>query len=703
MAAPNESATSLRWLLDDLRAPLTAAWIDVRDRMRAPSDQTVMLTVDWISDPWITRGIQPANVLPIPTAAPIYDPPDDVDQWPDFNIGATLAAASLPLRRTSHDAFTVMLASVSAGPHNAGTAVEEFMASQQRITAYGDAQMIFGDQVRAWILGCIGSFLRDLVFTPPTTDPELIAQTTTLRLGAPRQFTLPDPWVASNRFGDRHLELLLNLTLQGNGTLAPFDPLDVRVGQGIPWQQAWRWLSLDVPAELTQSAIRLAARLLRSPGLRLGFRRALTSDDEELRTLATGVVRRWALTLKAMAWAEHALDLSWEVVRPADIACFAFSATKPEWPRRLIAISHRSAEVKPQLRHMQVWKSSRCAIDATYIPSWETNTGMIWGLFAASPAVVRVRTPGYDASVWCRREAEMVQHLIDRADYFANRFAGDLEPAQLGSLDEWETIARGAPRDELASIQPEFPAMGLTVWSPRPAPPWELAVLRAAGALRALSAYVGNSMMVNRIVGELVQHGDFTLIPPPTNHPEGWRAYAIIFLEVAAAAKPSQANPFWLRLPQNYGEDDLARDREIAQLIPNLRSGTPRLGDVLVAVEFLRTVWPIMVDERRGRFLILNLQGLSHQRWLEDPEWSLHRGLSALRGLPVPLWFLQLAGQQLSDWELRGDPPILTEHVDAQFGWMIEAPPVEGEWRARYPDDSGLDMSPSLRRLHGTS
>jgi hypothetical protein len=402
-----------------------------------------------------------------------------------------------------------------------------------------------------------------------------------------------------------------------------------------------------------------------------------------------------------MAWAEHALDLPWEVVRSADIACFAFSATKPEWPRRLIAISHRSAEVKPQLRSMQVWQSSRCAIDATYIPSWETNTGMIWGLFAASPAVVRVRTPGYAASIWCRREAEMVDHLVNRADYFANRLAGDLEPAQLGLLDEWETIARGAPRDALARIQADFPATGLTVWSPRPAPPWTLAIMRAAGALRALSAYVGNSMMVNRLVGELVQHGDFTPVPPPTNHPGGWRAYANIFLQVAATAKPSPADPFWLRLPESYSDDDLAHDRQITEFIPDLRSGTPQLGDVLVAVEFLRTVWPIMVDQHRGRFLILNLKGLSHQQWLEDPEWSLHRGLSVLRGLPVPLWFLQQAGQHLSDWELPGDPPILTEHLEAQFGWMLEASPVEAEWRARYPDDSGLDMSPSLRRLHG--
>ena len=138
--------------------------------------------------------------------------------------------------------------------------------------------------------------------------------------------------------------------------------------------------------------MRLAARLLRNRGLLQGLGHALAASDPEVRTLATAVLRRWALTLKAMVWAEHALGQSWDAVRPADIVCLAFSATKPEWPRRLLAISHRSFEVKPQLRKMGVWKSARCAIDATYVPSWETNTGMIWGLFAATPALVRVRT-----------------------------------------------------------------------------------------------------------------------------------------------------------------------------------------------------------------------------------------------------------------------------------------------------------------------
>lgn len=110
-----------------------------------------------------------------------------------------------------------------------------------------------------------------------------------------------------------------------------------------------------------------------------------------MQTMALAVVRRSLLTLKVMTWLEAALPDTWKVVRPQDLECFAFNALKPEWPRRLLGISHRSADVKAALIKMKVWRSSRCGIDANYVPAWETNTGMMWGLFAAAPAIARSR------------------------------------------------------------------------------------------------------------------------------------------------------------------------------------------------------------------------------------------------------------------------------------------------------------------------
>jgi organic radical activating enzyme len=113
------------------------------------------------------------------------------------------------------------------------------------------------------------SLLRGLVFYPADTDPEVIGEAAMVRSAAPLRMKLPETWVLANQFGERHLELLLNLTVQRNGRLAPLDPADLRIGQGVPWQQAWGWLSQDVPAERALDATRLAARLLRNSGLHL--------------------------------------------------------------------------------------------------------------------------------------------------------------------------------------------------------------------------------------------------------------------------------------------------------------------------------------------------------------------------------------------------------------------------------------------------
>ena len=40
--------------------------------------------------------------------------------------------------------------------------------------------------------------------------------------------------------------------------------------------------------------------------------------------------------------------------------------------------------------------------------------------------------------------------------------------------------------------------------------------------------------------------------------------------------------------------------------------------------------------------------------------------------LPMPVWIIQWAGQDVESWPLIGDAPIFTEHGEAQFGWMLE-------------------------------
>lgn len=692
----SESAASYCWLVDGLGigapdAPIEREWARVRDRMRRSNEQMVVFATDWISDPWLARGTRNDGIGGI---APAWDPPDTLNAWPTFGVAEHLREIGVAARETRSDVLArrlaVPAAAISVNPESA---VAEFVESEHLIRRHGDARMVFGDQVRAWLLAVGGPLLRGLLLTAGV-DEEVIAQHTTHRLVLPRAIGLPDMWLLADAFGEKRIELLLNVAMQADGTLAEFDPVDLRVGQGIPWQQSWGWLSETVDADLVRDAVRLAARLLRNAGVREGVARALRSRKEAERTVAVAVVRRWTLALQAMTWLEDALSAPWRDVRPADLACAAFASVKPEWPRRLLAISHRSAEVKPVLRGLHLWKSARCAIDATYLPAWETNTGMIWGLFGATPSIVRVDTPTYTASEWCRRESELIEYLAGTADYLRGRLVIDTDLEGLDGLAE--LADRWHPDRPTQWIMPEFPPL-LQVWTPQPVPPWEATILRAAGALRAMSASVHDPDLVNMIVGALTKDVEVP-IPPPTNHPGGWAAYARIFRELhALVPDPAPA----LSLPAEYGPEQVGKDVEVCSRIPDLSTGSPSLDDVLVAVEFLRTSWPTMVEEGRGRFLALNLRGHTSRSFADATDMSLQRGLVAFRSLPVPLWLLQLAGQDASSWGLPGDRPILTEHVDAQFGWLMETWHDPGEARAMYPGDSGLAVSPALRRLLG--
>jgi hypothetical protein len=694
----NESAAAFRWLADGLGlgrpgSVIDGPWQEVRDGMRRPRDQAVVFAVDWISDPWVARGVKETALAAV---APAWDPPDEIDAWPTFGAEAALSAVGIEARRTRDDVLAARLAEAGdAWRDHAAEAISEFYASEGRITQRGDLHMVLGEHVRAWLLSACGPLLRGVLLSP-SDDPEVVVLATAQRLNLPGRIELPATWVAANEFGEKHLELLLNVSLQPDGNLAPIDPADLRVGQGTAWRETWAWLSQEVSADVARDGVRLAARLLRNEAVRAAIIGALQSGDAAERTIAVGVVRRWALTLKAMSWVEDALAAPWIDVRPSDVVCLGFNAVKPDWPRRIVAVSHRSAEVKPTLRQLPVWRSSRWAVDATYVPAWETNTGMIWGLFGPTPAIGRVETPTYRDSVWCRREAEMISYLAETSDFLSGRHVIDVDldgVERFADLDgHW---SGGGAAGGVTSLLPDFPPMA-QVWTPPPLAEAEVAILRAGGALRAMSAFTRDSELVNGLVTQVLPAVEDLPGTAPTNHPDGWRSYIRIFRELRGLVPGGDVPP--ILLPDGYDAEEVARDVQLLGSVPDLTSGTPALDDVLVAVEFLRTRWPVMVDERFGRFLALNLRGLSYDTWTSHPQLSLHRGLVAIR-LPVPLWLIQQADQEVSNWRLPGDPPILTEHMDAQFAWMLEMHPDPVDERSRYPADSGLQVSDALREV----
>jgi hypothetical protein len=158
-----------------------------------------------------------------------------------------------------------------------------------------------------------------------------------------------------------------------------------------------------------------------------------------------------------------------------------------------------------------------------------------------------------------------------------------------------------------------------------------------------------------------------------------------------------------VRLPDSYNDSERELDLRMSERIPDLQTGSPSLGDVLVAMEWLRVEYPQFVERRRGDFLAINCQRLSKETWESREEVSLYRGLAAMRArLPVPLWIIQQADQEVEFWPLIGDVPIFTEHVSAQFVWMLEGAFDRGEAQRRYPEDSGLILSaPLAERCRG--
>ena len=108
---------------------------------------------------------------------------------------------------------------------------------------------------------------------------------------------------------------------------------------------------------------------------------------------------------------------------------------------------------------------------------------MVWGLFAAAPAIARIRSRTYQESVWCRRELELTEN-----DFLTKRWIIDLEESDLGRLDSivkaWNRAVLIGPPSSL----PEFPPV-IEVCSPSLMPVWEIRMLRASAALRLIHAW----------------------------------------------------------------------------------------------------------------------------------------------------------------------------------------------------------------------
>jgi len=699
----NESAATLKWLVAQLgfhntgdAAAIKSAWDEVRTTMlqQAQSGQLIVQAVDWVSDFWLARGAVP--VPGIEELAPTWMPPNAIDDWPTFGAEDIVSVFAHAAVASNHDAFTLEVQATSepvSPEESAVAALERYLGLKSALVPrVFDIPAIQTEHVRCWMAASVGHLLTGAL--APPGNPDAVTQELFYRLQIPLHVAQQQGLL--DLVGDRHLETLYNVRMLPDRRLQLGR---LRTGQGEEWRDHWLALAFDMSARDTLDALQMAAMLLRCRPLVVALELALATRDPPLVTLAVGVARRWVLTLQVMAWLEAALRRTWVDIRPKDLCCLALNAVKPEWPRRVVAVSHRSKDVKPELQQMRAWRSGRFAIDANYAPSWETNIGMIWGLFAATPAITRIRSPSYQESVWCRREVELTDYLLKESDFMSRRWVIDVERPQLTLLDgvvriwnERERLEGEAPLTRL----PEFPPI-TEVCSPAPMPAWEARMLRASAALRHMHAVLPGATPegVNTLALYL-QGGGALPGTAPTNSPDGWRAYGEIFRE-ASEMSGTAPGELAVRLPSTYGDADREIDLAMGRRIPDLQTGSPSLRDVLVAMEWLRVEYPQFLERKRGDFLAINCQRFSRDVWEHAEEVSLHRGLAAMRSrLLVPLWIIQLADQDVEFWPLVGDVPIFTEHVSAQFAWMVEASYERRDSQRRYPEDSGLTLSPAL-------
>ncbi|MEP6949912.1 MAG: hypothetical protein ABI863_11580 [Ginsengibacter sp.] len=712
----NESAITLKWLMhklgllsNDQPGIVLREWSRIRDQMfELNSKGLSVVETKWISDFWLARTSDQSTGM----LFPVWVPPVKFDDWPTQEVNVLIKVKPWNLKVTNYQSLqNEITQAVSLEVSDNVEAMSRFNLIKSETTRHGDSKMIQLEHIRAWLVTSVGRLLMGLVLTP-SGQSELLINETLNRLAIPGTVTLPGPEIPQelNLSLDEHhlygkrLELLYNMSINDEGSSSS---RNIRVGQGERWREHWAWLSQEIAPGDIVGAVQLTASLMRCPPLVEGLLQALESKDPGIQTMALAVIRRWVLTLKAMTWLEFSIKQTWKFIQPQDLACFAFNSLKPGWPRPVLAISHRSGDAKAMLIKMKLWNWSRCAIDANYVPSWETNRGMMWGLFAATPVIARIHSLNYYESAWCKREYEMIEYLIEKCDFIQERCVLDIALSGLYDLDllpmSWDE-----KEDQVQDpVSGKYPPLS-TVLTPGAMPGWEVKMFAAAGALRVMNAFISDPTYTNSLASDPTLtnslssfHGaiEFIPTPAPTNNPGGWKDYALILEDIQSLFDASsQVMP--VQLPGNYDHNQRLLDIELINRIPNLSNGSPALTDILVALEWLRTEWPLIDKKYWGDFIMIDCRNIDNENWETNLELSLLRGLANIL-TPVPVWFIQLQGQDVDTWRLVGDRPIFTEYFPNQFSWMLHGGFSLDRriMQTRYPANSGLNLSEELRNL----
>ena len=407
---PNNSALSLAWLMTHLRGDgdgsgttFSERWRSLAEEMRVHGS-AVAADSPLDSDVWLCKSVSIIDGAVVP----VWSPPDGVDDFAPPRTREQLSGWRY--RETGYSLVDELASARSQSDDEALSTRNEALAVYQRLHAlthppFTDPSllpmMVTMNQCIAWLDGAVGSFFKGVLLTRINRQEDLQQVASALYQRIHRVAGSHDA-----PFAEAALLAMYGATQPVAGS---FEVLRAPGGQSEAWRERWGWLSQDSNPEQARRALAMSGALLANPAFVLPLLSAANEADPMVAAVALCTLRRIALALRVMAWAEDALQDEWTSVRPKDVLCFAYTALRPAWPRGRIALSHRSSTVKPLLVETRFWSSPSAALDATFVPQWETNIAMIWGLFAPAPVVVRMQSDAYRASEWCQRESELLR------------------------------------------------------------------------------------------------------------------------------------------------------------------------------------------------------------------------------------------------------------------------------------------------------
>lgn len=669
---------------------LRGLWDELRDVLLQSNDTIRVRDDGWEQD-WLLAKY--GAEAPIGARA-WYDPPAELHAFPTFDIDLhTLYLADRPgitvkQTRSGTDLAEVFArtATTFAGP----MVLDEFYELHSQIRAQGDPAMAQLNHTLAWFNVGLGRLFGGLVLT------RNVDLQTALAMMAQRWRQV---WAERDVYEDFmnvpellqwKLDVFYGAEIDAGGLV--FQP--ARQGQPRRWQQYWLWLGTGIDPQRAVEAARMAARMMICPPVLVFLKTMIQGRQEGIgsleRLLGLAILRRLTLQLQVMAWFEQAVHHPFADTRVQDLASFAFSAVRPHWPRRLLALSHRSRDVKRELMQLEAWGNFRYSIDALFPPHWESNVGTVWGLFSAVPGLVRIPSSHYDESEWCRREREIFDYLCDEDDFLRGRRVIELDAAHLPLLD---AQVPPAAEDFGPLAKPgQFPPL-TSVFIVYPFEAWECRLLACAAVTRMLFLQLRTAADTAFVCHRLAQ-GDLPGAPPLTNHPDGWAPVAAL-LRTFAQEWGDGLDTFPMAIDEaHYTADDVARDVASAGTLIDLSDGLIDQPAAFAALEWNRTIVPSQIGNGRyGRFFAIDYRRIDAERWRSD-EHMVIRGVNRVH-TAAPLWILQRADQRVDEWPGIGTNPIFTQHAEKQWGWMTELLHAV-QWPDLYRTESKLLFAPKL-------